>query len=56
MVDRINSIPNLSCLKPNGAFYVMMNIKDILGKEIGGKIVLTSDEFCELALENARSH
>ncbi|MDD3766482.1 MAG: pyridoxal phosphate-dependent aminotransferase [Eubacteriales bacterium] len=54
MVDRINSIPNLSCLKPNGAFYVMMNIKDILGKEIGGKIVSTSDEFCELALEKCK--
>lgn len=26
MVDRINSINNLSCVKPEGAFYVMVNI------------------------------
>ena len=31
MVERINAIPNVSCRKPAGAFYIMMNIKKILG-------------------------
>jgi aspartate aminotransferase len=33
MVDKINSIDNISCLKPEGAFYVMLNISNIIGKK-----------------------
>ena len=53
MVERINSINGVSCRKPEGAFYVMMNIKDILGKEFHGKMINTSDDFCELLLEKS---
>ena len=53
MVERINSINGVSCRKPEGAFYVMMNIKDILGKEFHGKTINTSDDFCELLLEKS---
>lgn len=51
MVKRINSISNLSCLNPQGAFYVMMNIKKVLGKTVKGKVINNSDEFCSHALE-----
>ena len=54
MVDRINGIPGLSCLKPDGAFYVMMNITGIMGKEINGKVISGSDEFCERALGESK--
>ncbi len=37
MVERINSINNLSCIKPEGAFYVMVNISDVLNKSVDGK-------------------
>ncbi len=53
MVDRINSIKGVSCKKPEGAFYVMMNIKDVFGKEIGGKVINNSDDFCEVLLEKS---
>lgn len=53
MVDRINSIKGVSCKKPEGAFYVMMNIKDLFGKEFGGKVINTSDDFCEVLLEKS---
>ena len=53
MVERINSIEGVSCRKPEGAFYVMMNIKDILGKEFHGRMINTSDDFCELLLEKS---
>ena len=49
MVDRINSIKGVSCKKPEGAFYVMMNIKDVFGREIGGKVINTSDDFFWIA-------
>ena len=35
MVDRINAIDSLSCLKPEGAFYVMVNISKVLGINSG---------------------
>ena len=53
MVERINSINGVSCRKPEGAFYVMMNISLIKGKKIGDKVINTSDDFCELLLEKS---
>ena len=34
VVKYLNSINGLSCLKPNGAFYVFPNCKKLLGKAI----------------------
>ena len=50
MVERINAIPGLSCLKPQGAFYIMMNIKDVLGKKYNGRTIEGSMDFAELLL------
>lgn len=52
MVERINSIEGVSCLKPEGAFYVMMNITKLFGREIKGKVINNSDDFCGALLEN----
>lgn len=51
MVDRINSIPGLSCRLPKGAFYVMMNIKEIIGKSYKGQIIDGSLSFSDLLLD-----
>ncbi len=51
MVDRINSIENLSCLMPQGAFYVMMNISKLKGKTIKGELINTADDFAEVFLD-----
>lgn len=51
MVDRINSIDGLSCLTPKGAFYIMMNISKILGREIKGKVIENSLDFAEVCLD-----
>ena len=53
MVERINSINGLSCINPNGAFYVMMNISKIIGKEINGVKINGSDDFANVLLEKA---
>jgi len=53
MVKRINSIEGLSCIKPNGAFYVMMNISKLIGKEIKGVKITDSDVFANVLLEKA---
>jgi aspartate aminotransferase len=54
MVETINKIPGLNCLKPAGAFYVFASIKGLIGKEFFGKKVTDADVFAELLLEHAR--
>lgn len=54
MVERINSINGVSCTKPHGAFYIMMNISDILGQEYYGHKIETSDDFAQVFLEIAK--
>ncbi len=54
MVKRINDIKGVSCIEPQGAFYVMMNIKELKGKTIAGKVVKDSIEIAEVILEKAQ--
>ena len=51
MVERMNKIEGVSCIKPQGAFYVMMNIEKLLGKELHGKVIESADDFGSLFLE-----
>ena len=51
MVSRVNAIPGVSCLMPEGAFYIMMNISALLGKKIDGEVISDSDKFAQLLLE-----
>ena len=53
IVKRINSIPEVSCIVPNGAFYVMMNIEQLIGKTLGGKLIENDDDFAVALLEKA---
>lgn len=54
MVERINNIPGVSCLKPNGAFYIMMNIKGIIGTTLYGKEIKSADDFADMFLDIAK--
>lgn len=54
MVEKINSINNLSCTNPQGAFYVMMNISKLIGKKINGKIIDGSIDFAEILLDDSK--
>ena len=50
VVETLNSINGLSCLKPSGAFYVFPNCKKLLGKKTKLK---TDKEFVEKLLDKA---
>tara|TARA_Y100000816_G_scaffold263006_1_gene221067 strand:- start:238 stop:1425 length:1188 start_codon:yes stop_codon:yes gene_type:complete len=50
VVESINNIKGLSCLKPNGAFYIFPNCKNLLGKKTKLK---TDKDFVEKLLEKA---
>lgn len=51
IVSRMNSIEGVSCIMPDGAFYVMMNIEKLKGKTIGGTVINSSDDFAMAFLE-----
>lgn len=51
MVDTINKMNGLSCIPPEGAFYVMMNISALKGKILDGKVIKSSLDFTEMLLE-----
>lgn len=51
-VERFNNIPGISCKKPSGAFYLMVNISSFNGKSYKNRVIKNSDVFAELLLEN----
>ncbi len=54
MYENINSIKGLSCRRPNGAFYIMINISELMGKTIKGRFLNSSLDVANLLLEEAR--
>lgn len=51
LVERMNRIAGVSCLKPQGAFYVMMNMSSFLGATMYGKKIENDTDFAQLFLE-----
>jgi len=54
MVETINNIPGVSCIMPNGAFYIMMNISQLFGKTICGTVINNADDFANAFLDKAK--
>lgn len=53
IVERINSMDSVSCLMPDAAFYVMMNITKQKGRTLGGRLINDGDDFAIAFLESA---
>ncbi|MEK6746642.1 MAG: pyridoxal phosphate-dependent aminotransferase [Pseudomonadota bacterium] len=52
VVAALNNITGITCLKPEGAFYVFPNMQKLIGKKTPqGKTISNSSEFCEYLLE-----
>ncbi len=51
MASRIDKIKNLSCLKADGAFYIMVDISKYFGKKLNETIINSSLEFSEILLQ-----
>lgn len=54
LVERMNSIPGVSCIKPDGAFYIMMNLEKLIGKTLGGRLIQNDEDFAVAFLESAK--
>ena len=51
-VERVDAMEGVSCIKPEGAFYVMMNIEKQLGRTLCGEAIRSSDDFCAALLRH----
>ncbi len=53
VVNSLNSIEGINCIKPNGAFYVFPSCKGLIGKkDKNGKKITSDTDFVESLLEN----
>ena len=52
VVDELNKVDGIECLKPNGAFYVYPQCQGLIGKKTpSGKVIGSDGEFAEYLLE-----
>ena len=51
LVERMNRIDGVSCITPEGAFYVMMNMGQLVGKTLHGVEIHDSDDFASAFLK-----
>ena len=54
IVDRLNAIQGMHCLKPQGAFYVFPNVSALLGRTANGKKLASPCDFADYLLEEAQ--
>jgi len=54
IVERLNAVPGMRCLKPEGAFYVFPNVSALLGKTVAGKKLSSPCDVAEYLLDTAR--
>jgi aspartate aminotransferase len=54
IVDKLNAVGGIHCLKPQGAFYVFPNIAALLGKTANGKRLGSPCDVADYLLEEAK--
>ena len=54
IVDGLNAIPGMRCLKPQGAFYVFPNVSAFLDRTANGKKLASPCDFADYLLEEAK--
>lgn len=54
LVDRLNAIDGVRCLKPNGAFYAFPDVSALYGKKAGDRTINSSLDFALYLLEEAQ--
>lgn len=53
IVSLVRKAPLLTCVEPNGAFYVMVNVSGTFGKKCDGETIRNSADFCAKLLEKS---
>ena len=51
MISRIRAIQGLDCIEPDGAFYIMLVVKNLYGKRFNGRKINGSMDVADMLLE-----
>ncbi len=54
MIEKLDKIENISYIRPNGAFYIMVNIEQCIGKSYNENVINNSVEFAKELLEEKK--
>lgn len=54
MVEKLNNLDGISIIKPNGAFYIMVNISEYLNTSLNGTNIINSLDFAKVLLEEEK--
>ena len=54
MVEKLNNLDGISIIKPNGAFYIMVNISEYLNTSLNGTNISNSLDFAKVLLEEEK--
>lgn len=54
MVEKLNNLDGISIIKPNGAFYIMVNISEYLNTSLNGTNIRNSLDFAKVLLEKEK--
>lgn len=52
MYNRVNTMPYLSTLEPQGAFYLFIDVNEILSQEYKGKKIVDTNRLAEILIED----
>ena len=52
-MERLDEIPELSYVTPQGAFYIMVNVSKLFGRSVGGVIIGSAIGFAHALLDDA---
>lgn len=50
---RMKEMPGVTCVRPEGAFYVFPNVSKLYGRTLGGRTIASSSQLAEALLEKA---
>jgi aspartate aminotransferase len=53
MWERLSALPNVTCVRPQGAFYCFPNVSAYFGKSAGGVVITDAVSFAAALLEQA---
>jgi len=54
IIKRLSKMDGISCLQPDGAFYLFLNVSGLFGKVFNGQVIADSLVLTELLLTEAK--
>ena len=53
VLERVKTLPGVTCVPPDGAFYAFLNVSSHFGRTLKGVHIANSTDFCLTALSQA---